>query len=83
MNFVAHDFFFLQVNLAIILEDMELTMEEFVDLCILCGCDYTNTIPGVGPKTSLSLIKKYKNIEAALSKGVDKKKHPYVLGSGR
>ena len=28
------------------LKGLELTHKEFVDLCILCGCDYTVTIDG-------------------------------------
>jgi flap endonuclease-1 len=46
-----------------VLEGLELTHEAFVDLCILCGCDYTCTIPKVGPVTALNAIKKYNSIE--------------------
>lgn len=28
---------------------LQLTMEQFIDLCILCGCDYTDSIKGIGP----------------------------------
>ena len=41
----------------------KISFEEFIDLCILCGCDYTCTIPKVGPITSLNLIRKYHSIE--------------------
>lgn len=51
-------------NLDPILNDLELTYPEFVDFCILCGCDYTCTIPKVGPVNALKFIKKYKSIEA-------------------
>ena len=37
--------------------------ESFVDFCILCGCDYTSTIPKIGPVNALKLIKKYHSIE--------------------
>ena len=30
------------------LQDMEFTMEMFIDLCILLGCDYCDTIRGIG-----------------------------------
>jgi flap endonuclease-1 len=46
-----------------ILNDLNLTQNEFIDLCILCGCDYTGTIPKVGPATALKYIKKYGSIE--------------------
>ena len=28
------------------LSELKMTKEEFIDLCILCGCDYTETIEG-------------------------------------
>lgn len=43
-------------------------MEEFIDLCILCGCDYTNTIQGMGPKTAFNLMKECGSIEKVLEK---------------
>lgn len=29
-----------------VLEGLGLNMDQFVDLCILCGCDYCDTIRG-------------------------------------
>lgn len=46
-----------------ILECLEIDYNQFIDLCILCGCDYTSKINGVGPITAYKLIKKHKNIE--------------------
>ena len=51
-------------NLTKTLEEMDLTYDEFVDFSILCGCDYTCTIPKVGPVSALQIIKKYHTIEA-------------------
>jgi flap endonuclease-1 len=48
------------------LEGLQLTHDEFVDLCILLGCDYCDSIKGVGPKTALKLIREHKNIETIL-----------------
>jgi len=48
------------------LEELKLTMEEFIDLCILLGCDYCESIRGIGPVRALELIKQYKSIEAIL-----------------
>ena len=50
-------------------------MEMFIDICILCGCDYTDSIRGIGPKKAFEFIKRYKNIETLLSH-LDKKKYP-------
>ena len=33
-----------------VLEGLKLTPDQFVDLCILCGCDYLDTIKGVPPE---------------------------------
>ncbi|CAI2304512.1 unnamed protein product [Caenorhabditis sp. 36 PRJEB53466] len=64
-----------EFNLARVLEDMKLTEEEFIDLCILLGCDYCGTIRGVGPKKAVELIKQHKNIETVLEH-LDKTKYP-------
>lgn len=48
------------------LKEFEMTMDEFIDLCILCGCDYTVNIGGIGPGKSFSYIKKCQNIENVL-----------------
>ena len=45
---------------------LELSYTQFVDLCILCGCDYCGSVRGVGPKTALKLIRQHKTIEAVL-----------------
>lgn len=43
---------------------------QFIDYCILCGCDYTNTVKGVGPKTAYTLLSKYGSIsEIPVCKG--------------
>lgn len=39
---------------------------QFIDLCILMGCDYTETIKGVGPKNAYNLIKQHKTIDEAI-----------------
>ena len=46
-----------------ILVDMEMTPEQFADLCILCGCDYCPTIPKVGSKRAFQHIKHFGSIE--------------------
>lgn len=52
-----------EINLQKILDELELSYEQFVDLCILCGCDYCGSIRGIGPKTALKLIRKHVTIE--------------------
>lgn len=62
-NFKVNQSFVIEYNLTQILEDMEITLEQFVDICILCGCDYTNKIEGLGKEGAYGLIKKLNNIE--------------------
>ena len=55
---------FTQIRIETILSGLELDKESWLDLCIMCGTDFNNNIPRVGPVTSLNYIKKYKTIEA-------------------
>jgi len=56
------------------LDQMEFSMDQFIDFCILCGCDYTSTISKVGPKTAFNLIKKHGDIKTVIE-NLDKKKY--------
>ncbi|KAJ3703791.1 hypothetical protein LUZ61_007496 [Rhynchospora tenuis] len=49
-----------------VLEELQLTMDEFIDLCILCGCDYCGSIRGIGGQTALKLIRKHRFLENVL-----------------
>lgn len=55
-----------QIDLSVILEGFGMNMDEFIDLCILCGCDYTHSIGGIGPIKAFKLIEDNRNIEAVL-----------------
>ncbi|KAJ1988429.1 hypothetical protein GGI04_006083, partial [Coemansia thaxteri] len=43
--------------------DLGLTRGAFVDLCILCGTDFSATLEGVGPVTALRLVRRFGSIE--------------------
>ncbi|XP_019402877.1 PREDICTED: flap endonuclease 1 [Crocodylus porosus] len=58
-----------------ILQELDLTWEQFVDLCILLGCDYCESIRGIGPKRAIELIKQHKTIEKIMEH-IDTKKYP-------
>ena len=49
-------------NLSKILEQLNITYEKWVELCIMLGCDYLKRINGVGPKKSFKYIKEYNDI---------------------
>ena len=57
-----------------VLSELEMSHEQFVDLCILLGCDYCDHIRGIGPKRAFELIKQHKSIEEIL-KNIDTKKY--------
>ena len=54
------------IHLDRVLQDFEMNYKQFVDMCILCGCDYCESLPRVGNKTAYNLIKKHGSIEAVL-----------------
>ncbi|XP_011506510.1 PREDICTED: flap endonuclease 1 [Ceratosolen solmsi marchali] len=56
-----------------VLSGLELNKEQFIDLCIMLGCDYTQSIRGVGPKRAIDLIKNYKSLEKIVD-NIDSKK---------
>lgn len=49
-----------------VLESLEMDIDKFIDLCILLGCDYCETIKGVGPVTALNLIREHGSIEKVI-----------------
>ncbi|KAL2354365.1 flap endonuclease 1 [Cryomyces antarcticus] len=56
-----------EIRLDKVLEGLEMDMKQFIDLCILLGCDYVDPIPGVGPQTALKLIRDHKTLEGVVS----------------
>lgn len=52
-----------EIHLETVLKSLELSQDEFIDLCILLGCDYCDSIKGVGPSTGLKLIKEHRSLE--------------------
>lgn len=52
-----------EVDLEKILKGLDFNLDQFIDLCILCGCDYVSNIPKIKHKEALKLIKVYKNLE--------------------
>mgnify|MGYP000300418250 CR=1 FL=1 len=73
----------LEFNHSKMLEELKMSRDEFIDLCILCGCDYTQTIRGIGPKKAFEGITKHRSIEKFVE-SLDSKKYtvpgifPYV-----
>jgi flap endonuclease-1 len=45
-----------------IIDDFKMNHDQFIEFCILCGCDYCDPIPKIGNITAYKLFKKYHNI---------------------
>jgi len=50
-----------------VLEDFNLTQDQFIEFCIFCGCDYCDSVPKIGNITALKLIKEHGNIETIIN----------------
>jgi flap endonuclease-1 len=55
-----------QIRLDVLLKELRLNMDQFIDLCILMGCDYSTTIRNVGPITAYKGLLQYGSIEGLL-----------------
>ncbi|CAH2326239.1 flap endonuclease 1 [Pelobates cultripes] len=64
-----------EFHLSRALEDIGISQDQFVDLCILLGSDYCETIRGIGPKRAIELIRQHKSIEEVMD-NIDLKKYP-------
>lgn len=62
-NFNASTNFVIEYNLNNILDSLVITYSQFLDICILCGCDYTGKISGIGPLSAYKFIKMYGNLD--------------------
>jgi flap endonuclease-1 len=66
LRFMSKNKYVKVIDLHETLVKMNLTMNQFVDLCVLLGTDYCDNIKGIGPKKAYILIKKYGTLEKVL-----------------
>jgi len=66
---------YLLCELDIVLKELNLSQDEFIDFCILCGCDYLPGIPKIGPVNSLKIIQKHKTIDSFIHENEKIKKY--------
>ena len=66
------------INYDEMVKGLDLTHEQFVMFCILCGCDYCTNVPKVGNITALKMIKQYLTIDEIIEAYKDK----YVFPEG-
>ncbi|KAG8214438.1 PIN domain-like protein [Butyriboletus roseoflavus] len=55
-----------EISLEKVLQGLEMNMSQFIDLCILLGCDYLEPIKGIGPKNALKLIREFDGLEGVV-----------------
>lgn len=55
-----------EINLQLALEGLEMEMSQFIDLCILLGCDYLEPIKGIGPKSALKLVREHGGLKGVV-----------------
>ncbi|KAJ4408552.1 Elongation of fatty acids protein 2 [Didymella pomorum] len=56
----------LEIHLDKVLEGLEMNQTQFIDLCILLGCDYLDPIKGIGPSTALKMLREHKDLEGVV-----------------
>merc|ERR1719188_360471 len=65
----------LEVSLDRALEQLDITMDQFIDFCILSGCDYCDTLKGIGPSTAIKLLMQHGTLEKVIE-NLDPEKIP-------
>lgn len=65
---------FTLISLSRALKELDVTMEQFVDICVLLGTDFNKNIKGVGPVAVAKLMKQYGSLEKIIE--VYRKKNP-------
>jgi len=56
----------LEIDLKKALDGLDMTMSQFIELCLLLGCDYLEPIKGIGPKTAYKLMQEHGNLNEVL-----------------
>lgn len=68
-----------EIHLNRALEGLNMDRDQFIDLCILLGCDYLEPIPKVGPNTALKLIREYGTLEKVVESIENDTKKKYTM----
>ncbi|EIJ92872.1 flap endonuclease-1 [Nematocida parisii] len=59
----------MEISLEMVLKQTGLDQSEFIDMCILLGCDYCQKLKGMGPKKVYDLVQEHRSIEKLLENG--------------
>ncbi|KAJ2822012.1 Elongation of fatty acids protein 2 [Coemansia sp. 'formosensis'] len=55
-----------EIHLQDVLGGLGYTLDQLIDMGIILGCDYCDSVRGVGPKSGYEYIKEHKSIEEAI-----------------
>ena len=64
-------------DLNCIFKTLDINQEQFIELCILFGCDYLKRIAGLGPKKSFKFIKQGLSIDKIID-NIQENKYKYA-----
>jgi hypothetical protein len=48
-----------EITLEKIIKSLDISHDKFIELCVICGCDYCDNIPKIGNVKALKIIKEY------------------------
>ncbi len=68
-----------EYDLSTVLEKLKYNHQEFIDLCILLGCDYVNHIDGIGIKRAKDIIDEYRTIDNFIKNSPEVKSKKYII----
>ncbi|KIW65093.1 flap endonuclease 1 [Phialophora macrospora] len=68
-----------EIHLDKTLEGLNMDRNQFIDLCILLGCDYLDPIPKIGPNTALKLIREHGSLEKVVESIENDPKKRYTI----
>jgi len=68
-----------EIHLDKVLSGLNMERKQFIDLCILLGCDYVDPIPKIGPNTALKMIREHGTLEKVVEAIKSDKKERYVI----
>ncbi|MFO7793171.1 MAG: flap endonuclease-1 [Candidatus Saliniplasma sp.] len=54
------------IKLDEVLDRLDITREQLIDIALLCGTDYNEGVKGIGPKRGLKYVKEYGDLERVL-----------------
>ena len=57
------------VELERVLQSLQISRDQLVDIAILVGTDFNDGVKGIGPKRALKLVREYATLERAISEG--------------